>query len=266
MQLRIGSVIVSVVAAMSLLVNPGLAEDSAKTKKSSSVGEVVELTAADVADPKGDGPDGRGNTNDDTWQFWFELGQGAGVYHRLGLATATMSDRHRKKGIPGKVDGPIGGLLPNPKKTEGWIFGSDWNGRFEGVWGDKKTGQVLMHPFVEKVAHCAVAITYRVPADGSYDISGKFTDLQVVKYRKHTGVLCFVEVVKQQAGGRSQKADRVLGKNGPVGDKIGPDTAKFAYKNIGLKKGELIRLVIDPNKWWGTDLTRIDFFKIKRIE
>jgi len=26
------------------------------------------------------------------------------------------------------------------------------------------------------------------------------------------------------------------------------------------------RLVIDPNKWWGGDMTRIDTFTIKRVK
>ncbi|MHC4984220.1 MAG: GDSL-type esterase/lipase family protein, partial [Planctomycetota bacterium] len=106
--------------------------------KTMAVGDVVELTPADVANPKGDGPDGKGNTPDDTWQFWFELAHARQAFHRLSLATATMSAEQRQKGIPGKVDGPIAGNLPNPDDTEGWIFSTDWDGGYEGFWGDRK--------------------------------------------------------------------------------------------------------------------------------
>ena len=55
--------------------------------------KVVKLTAKAVADPKGDGPDGKGNTIDDTWGFWFQLIH-APRYRRLDIATATMPARN----------------------------------------------------------------------------------------------------------------------------------------------------------------------------
>ncbi|MHC4984087.1 MAG: alpha/beta hydrolase, partial [Planctomycetota bacterium] len=208
---------------------------------------------------------GKGNTPDDTWQFWFELAHARQAFHRLGLATATMSAEQRQKGIPGKVDGPIAGNLPNPDDTEGWIFSTDWDGGYEGFWGDRKANQVLAHPFVEKNSHLGVAITFRVPADGAYEVSGKVTDLAVIKNPTFTGILWFVDVVKERQGDRSPKADRLAGKGGPVGDGVGPESQEFKLENVALKKGELIRFVIDPNGHWGTDLTRVDYFRIKRV-
>ena len=222
------------------------------------------LTVADVTDPKGDGPDGIGNTSDDTWRFWFALAHNKTLFHRLDIHTATMLAQRRAKGIPGKVRGPIGSYLPNPKDTEGWIYHSDWDGRFEGVWGDKKAGAVIMYPYVEKNSHCPVALTYRVPKGGGYDISGKLTDIQVVKHCLHTGILWRIEIVREGEGKTSGKLIRVVGKGGPVGDKVGPDSQAFAFKNVPVRKGELVRLVIDPNKWWGTDMTRVDALKIVR--
>ncbi|MBI1913976.1 MAG: M1 family peptidase, partial [Planctomycetes bacterium] len=48
---------------------------------------------------------------------------------------------------------------PIPAVMDGWIFHRDWDGRFEGVWADRKTGVILVHPYVEKRFHGAVAIT-----------------------------------------------------------------------------------------------------------
>ncbi len=231
-----------------------------------SDGDVVTLTPAAVANPKGDGPDGRGNTADDTWQFWFALAHKPSEYARLDLPTATMSAQQRKKGIPGKVTGPIAGYLPNPADTEGWIYHSDWDGRFEGVWGDKKANQVIMYPYVEKGSHCSVATTFLVSRDGNYDISGKLTDIQVVKHRLHKGFIWRVEVVAKVGDKRIGKAERVIGKGGPIGDEVGPNSQEFSFRKVALKKGQLLRLVIDPNKWWGTDMTRIGDFKIKRVK
>ncbi len=50
------------------------------------------------------------------------------------------------------------------------------------------------------------------------------------------------------------------------GDEVGPNSQEFSFPKVALKKGQLLRLVIDPNKWWGTDMTRIDDFKIKRVK
>ena len=260
-------VLVTWVAA-GLLVSSGVAgaADGAKPTTRPATGrDVVTLTPADVADPKGDGPDGKGNTEDDTWQFWFELAHARGTFHRLDLATATMSARRRQAGIPRKVHGPVASL-PHPKETDGWIFHSDWDGRFEGVWGDKKAGHVLLHPYAEKRSHLAVAVTFRVPRDGAYDVSGKFTDAQVIQHRLHTGIVWRVEVVRSHRGRPSAKAHRLVGRGGPVGDKVGPDSQEFSFHKVLLKKGELLRFVVDPNKWWGSDLTRIDGLKIKRVK
>jgi len=212
-----------------------------------------ELTVAAVIDPKGDGPDGEGNTADDTWQFWFELGHAAGTYRRLSIATATMSAAERQNGIPRKVTGPVASRLPNPKDTEGWIFHRDWNGTFEGVWGDKKTGKVMLYPYVEKTFHGAVAVTYRVAVDGRHTITGKVTDLMVrPNFPRHDGF--FWKVEKAREG----EAGEVLARGGPVGDGKGrPDSAEFKIENTPLEAGQLIRLVIHPNAWWGTDLTEV---------
>jgi len=179
--------------------------------KKLSVGEVIELKAADAADPKGDGPDGKGNTPDDTWGFWFELAHTQGRYHRLDLSTATMPAGQKQRGIPRKVRGPVGAYLPNPKETEGWIYHSDWDGRFEGIWGDKKAGGVVVHPYNEKAYAGKMAITCRLPA-GVYAVSAKVTDLNtfggdVIAWR--------VEVA--EGGQRGQ----IVAESKPFGDKVG---------------------------------------------
>ena len=216
------------------------------------------LNVADVTNTRGDGPDGKGNTGDDTWQFWFALAHAPKTYHRLDVATGTMSPAARAKGVPRKIRGPIGAYLPNPKNTEGWIYHSDWDGRFEGVWGDSKADQVIAYPYVEKNSHCPVAITYRPPTGGSYDVVGKVTDIQVVKHRLHKGFLWRVEIAADRGGKTSPEATRIIGTGGPLGDEVGPESEAFSLPKVALKKGELIRLVIDPNKWWGTDMTRVE--------
>jgi hypothetical protein len=152
-------------------------------------------------------------------------------------------------------------MTPNPKDTQGWIYHSDWDGRYEGVWGDAKAKQVLAHPYNEKTSGGDVAITYTVPADGNYDISGKVTDVNVAKgNRVLTGITYHVEVCA--AGVKAiGKATKVLA-SGKVGDDVGPPSVKFDAKKVALKKGQLIRLVIDPNKSWAADMTRIEGFKI----
>ena len=251
------------VAAHAASTRPAPASRPATKPANAAGGDAVTLTPAYVADPKGDGPDGQGNTGDDTWQFWFALAHAQQTFHRLDVPTATLSPQRMQQGVPRKIRGPIAGSLPNPKDTHGWIYHSDWDGRFEGVWGDKKANQVIAYPYVEKNAHCAVAITYRVPRDGTYDVSAKLTDLQIAPHRLHKGILWRVEVVRDRGGKTSPKADRLVGKGGPIGDKVGPDSQAFSFRNIVLKKGELLRLVIDPNKWWGTDMTRIENFTIR---
>ena len=241
------------------------------------VGDVVELTPAYIANPKGDGADGKGNTEDDTWQFWFQYDT-RNAYGRMG---------EYKKG-PTQV--------PGGKDVEGWVYSdtpdgkgnpaTDWSPEYEGVWGNTKKGQMMLHPYTHHGLHASLAITFRVPADGTYEITGGITDVLVVKKspdgvaktvetpdgrtivyganepKNEDGVFWFVEVV---AKGSDQKG-RLLGQGKPVGDKNEKDSDTFEIKNAECKKGELVRFGIDPNKWWGTDLTRIDGFKIKRLK
>ncbi len=217
-----------------------------------------ELTLEHVTNAKGDGPDGKGNTADDTWQFWFELAHKPKHFERL----ATYSTSIPKAGIPKKVRGPIASMLPNPADTEGWIFHRDWDGRFEGVWGDRKAKQIIAYPYVEKTFHGAVAITWKVPKDAKYDISGGLTDIQVQpEFKQHDGIDWLLEIAEQG------KPLKQLANGGPIGDGNGrPDSGKFSAKNVQASKGQLIRLVIHPRKWWGSDMTRIDSFRIESAE
>ncbi|MCE9546419.1 MAG: hypothetical protein K8T25_12995 [Planctomycetia bacterium] len=233
----------------------------------------VNLKVDDVTNAKGDGADGKGNTDDDTWGFWFQLADSPSAYHRLDLNTTTMTtdqrqhgirDPHSRKGHQGKVAGPIAGSLPNSADTEGWIFHSDWDGRFEGVWGDKKANVVMMHPFVEKHFHGGVAISYRVPATGEYTITGKLKDLQPLPPGpKSDGVTWLVDVAE---GG---KQPTVLKKGEPFGDGAEggrSNSAEFKIENVKLGGGRHVRLVILPNAWWGADLTAIESFKIEKVK
>jgi len=247
------------------------AEDAAKHCKLPCVvalkpGESAVLTPEYVQNEKGDGPDGKGNTNDDTWQFWFELAHSPTTYHRLSLATRTLTPDQRQNGVPRRITGPVGGWLPNPKETEGWIFGTDWDGRGEGVWGDLKAQQVLAHPYVEKNSHCCLAISFRVPADGVYDVTATLTDLKSVNIPQMTGITWQVELAHDWNGEQSPKAYKIAAKGGPIGDGKGPDSGPVEAKGLECKKGDLIRLVIDPNKYWGTDLTKIDKLTITRVK
>jgi hypothetical protein len=221
---------------------------------SGSPAVAAELKPEHVAQAKGDGPDGKGNTTDDTWQFWFELAQPRSQFHPLDTYSTSVPG----EGIPRKVTGPIAGSLPNPGDTEGWIFHRDWDGRFEGIWADRKTNQVLAYPYVEKNTHLAVAVTYKVPADGIYRISGVLTDVQVQpQFEQHDGVEWILELVE---GGKSI---RKIGTGGPIGDGKGrPDSDRFQFPEVVARKGQLVRLVIHPRKWWGSDLTRIEAFRI----
>ena len=219
---------------------------------------VIVVTAQAVANPKGDGPDGRGNTTDDTWGFWFELAHSKGKYARLDLHTATMSAAERKKGRRRKITGPIGSWLPNKNDTEGWIYHSDWDGRFEGVWGDKKANQVIMYPYVEKGSHGCVAITYKAPKAGKYKVTGKATDLQDhPKFKVHDGAVIIVE--KATGGARGKELTRTKA----FGDQDGktkkrPVSVEFKVNQVTLKAGESIRVVAHPRKWWGSDMTKME--------
>jgi hypothetical protein len=222
-------------------------------------GDVVALSVADVLKAAGDGPDGKGNTADDTWQFWFELAHKKNTFHRLDIHTAKMTPPQRAKGIKGKVTGPIAAQLPNPKDTEGWIFHSDWDGRFEGVWGDRKTGKVLLHPYVEKQAHRAVAVSWRAPKVGVYTISGKLVDQKSTKHKLHDGIYWKVMVSTDGSAGR------MLGRGGPFGDGRGPASVDLKFEKADLKAGEMVFLIVHPGKWWGADLTVVDSLRIERV-
>ena len=220
---------------------------------------VVELKVPDVLDLKGDGPDGRGNTADDTWSFKFELAHAPGTCGYLDLATQTMPEAQRKNGIRKRVWGPIASRLPNPNDTEGWIFHSDWDGRFEGVWGDKKANCVMAYPYVEKNSHCWVAVQYLVAVEGKYTVSGKVTDLMVEpQYKQHDGATLVIEVAEGDAKG---KCIEKVGPFGDGGDR--PDSLEFKVEDIEVKRGQSLRFIIDPNNWWGSDLTKLEL-KIER--
>jgi hypothetical protein len=221
--------------------------------------DLIELTPEVVRSVKGDGPDGKGNTGDDTWGFWFAL-MHANEFRRLDIATATMSAAERKHGRRRKIRGPIGQWMP--KGSEGWIYHSDWDGRGEGVWGDAEGKQVLAHPYQEKTQAGAVAITCRIPKDGTYTISGKATDAQPVNYKALDGVQVRID---QADDGR--KVGKILHTSEPFGDKHGggkKNSVEFKVGNVKLTKGELVRLTIMPGRTWGTDKTKIDSFKIER--
>lgn len=214
----------------------------------------AELTAAIVANQKGDGPDGKGNTADDSWQFWFALAHEPQKFHRLSTHSATVP----AKGISGKVRGPIASLLPNPKQSSGWIYHRDWDGRFEGVWGDTKANRVLVHPYVEKNAHLAVAVSYRIPNRGVYALDLKVSDAQLAKGSPHDGITWIVQAI---APDQSKIVE--LAKGGPLGDgRQDPKNGTFKAARTIFPKDTLVRLIIHPNKWWGQDLTLIESFKV----
>jgi len=223
---------------------------------------VAELIVEDIVSAKGDGADGQGNSDDDTWGYWLQLAHDPNAFHRLDPQTTTLSPQQRAGGIRGKVSGPIAGFLPNPDDTDGWIFGTDWDGRFEGVWGDKKAKQIILHPFVEKHFHGAVAISYRIPATGNYTITGKVTDMQPMPPgARSDGITWKVEVAEPG------KSYALLKQGGPVGD--GNDqngnSMEFKIENVKIGGGRHVRLVIHPNAWWGGDMTRVDSFKIEKM-
>ena len=127
-----------------------------------------------------------------------------------------------------------------------------------------------------------MAFLYRVPENGSYNISGGVSDMLIVKqskdgkphsgttadgrpitYRpgkiKEDGILWIVDVVKD---GKVHEG-REIGHGGPIGDVNPKDSDTFEFDKVALSKGEFVRLAIKPGKWWGTDMTRIDSFKIE---
>ena len=215
-----------------------------------------ELQIEHIFNTKGDGPDGKGNTADDTWQFWFELAHKPKHFERLG----TFSTSIPKAGIAKKVRGPIASMLPNPEDTRGWIFHRDWDGRFEGIWADTKGKQIIAYPYVEKTFHGAVAITWKAPNDGVYDITGGLTDIQVQpEFKQHDGIDWILEIAKDGA------PVKTIARGGPIGDGNGrPDSGKFEARGVAVSQGQLIRLVIHPRQWWGSDMTRVDAFRIER--
>ena len=229
----------------------------------------AELTTKEVLDQKGDGPDGQGNTADDTWQFWFQLVHNPNQYGLLDRYSADVP----KAGIPRKVTGPVASKLPNPDDTVGWIYHSDWDGRFEGVWADKKTNSVIAYPYVEKRSHCAVAVTYKVPEDGKYTISGTVTDMMVEPFKGVVGRLGMVEhdgveLIVEIADGANRVSEvgrsKAIGDDDKKGSEPRPDSDKFEFKGVELKKGQLVRFVIHPRKWWGSDLTKLENLKIEK--
>ena len=203
------------------------------------------LTAAVIADTKGDGPDGKANTADDTWQFWFQYDTRGG-YGVLGVYTKGPEE------------------VPDGKNVEGWVYSmtADWSPEFEGVWGNTKDGKIHVHPYTHHGFHASLAITYKVPEDGVYNISGGITDVIVFKQPPHDGVIWIVEVLTDGKAASGKE----LGRGQPIGDTNEKDATTFSIEKASLKKGELVRFVIDPNRWWGTDMTRIDSFKVQKAK
>jgi hypothetical protein len=125
---------------------------------------------------------------------------------------------------------------------------------------------VIVHPYVEKNSHCNVAVSFRVPADGTYEVSATLADLNVVDMPALTGILWQIEVAREWTGDDSPEAYTIAAKGGPIGDKKGPDSAAIEAKGVACRQGDLIRLVIDPNGQWGTDMTTIDGLRITRVK
>jgi len=224
---------------------------------SSHPATAAELTVKDVTNQQGDGPDGKGNTADDTWQFWLQL-----VHNKKYIPLDTFSTTVPKEGVKRKISGPIAKDLPNPGDTVGWIYHSDWDGCFEGVWGDSKADQVIAYPYVEKGSHCAVAVTYKIPEDGKYNISGEVSDIHVWEHPKHDGFNWIVELVE---GNNGDNVVKQLGKGGPFGDGAGREVGgKIEIADVEAKKGQMVRLVIHPGRWWGSDMTKISGLKIEK--
>jgi len=176
-----------------------------------------------------------------------------------------ITDPSARRGHRGKVAGPIAGYLPNPAETNGWIFSTDWDGRFEGIWADTKARQILMVPFVEKNFHGAVAVTYRVPATGTYVISGKLSDVAPVpQLPAMDGVTAWVQIAAPDT------PQVMVAKIGPVGDgneaNKRPNSIEFKTDKVTIGGGRWIRFVIHPNANWATDTTRIESLKIEKVD
>jgi hypothetical protein len=87
------------------------------------------------------------------------------------------------------------------------------------------------------------------------------TDANVNKRsRSHNGIIWRIE--RATAG---QKG-KLLKRGGPMGDAVGPASMKFSVEKVKLNRGELLRLVIDPNGDWATDMTQIDAFEIREVK
>jgi hypothetical protein len=225
--------------------------------------DVIELTPDAIQNAKGDGPDGKGNTADDTWRCWFSIAHAPATYGCLKLHTLNMTPEQRKNGIRRRIWGPIGGDLPNPKDSEGWIYKSDWNGRIEGVWGDTKAKQVLIHPYAEKTFLGPVAVSCRVATAGIYAITVAATDAQVKPGGRHDGVRVRLDRVPGGGGKRGKR----LAQSKPFGDSEDKSGNRITVKveSVKLAAGDLVRLAIVPGRDLATDLTRIDVFKIERV-
>lgn len=216
------------------------------------------LTPEVAANPHGDGPDGKGNTGDDTWQFWLQIIHDRNLFIHLDLATKIQPDAIRQNGIRRKVWGPLGKSLPNPEQTEGFIYHSNWNGQREGVWGDSKAKQVLVVPYQEKGDGGALAVTCTIPAAGKYLISGKATDLEVdTEHKFSDGIRVSVEVTDTGNGKTIRRMRKVLVKPIAFGDK-GPGSVEFKSDPVAIEKGQLVFVMIDPVKIAYKDLVALE--------
>lgn len=110
----------------------------------------AEFTWTDI-NPRGDGPDGKGNSADDTWRFWFELAHRPNHFHPLD----TFSSAIPKKGITRKVRGPIANLLPSPDflKVRGKVL--EKAGQLQAALEAYREAEQLCHQtgLTEKVPH-----------------------------------------------------------------------------------------------------------------
>jgi hypothetical protein len=89
-------------------------EKPAKKPADSDSGLVVKLKPSDITNRQGDGPDGRGNSADDTWQFWYEEAVHRDFHH--------LNSHYRNPGL------------------HGWSHNHNMDTSYEGVWGEPKTG------------------------------------------------------------------------------------------------------------------------------
>lgn len=220
-------------------------------------GEVVELKASDITETKGDGPDGVANTADDTWQFWYQHDQRGGY----GLM------RERKKAPKQVPDGPnvigwVYSATPSKNRRGKVAPASDWSPEFEGIWANTNNGAIHAHPYTHHGLHAGVAFTFKVPEDGLYNVSGTFTDVAVVKPMPRAAMDGVTIVVDRTAD--PTKNGEVVGKTEPFGDGHPSSSAKLSLEKIALRKGQYLRISIDPNAWWATDMTKIEGLKIEK--